>query len=171
MYYQSLITIETYLSNSKRVEDRMISRYVQDLDSWIITRKKPYKSRLNPLQFSIDYDVSSEISDYLFGLGLEYDLFDVYYEAETDQKENLGIISSEKFKDILKNGKTIIEHPTEEQDYMIGLNNVNILFALIEKPIKEFVLEELLPKKDTAPTFTGSNISQNMRKRLLNRKE
>lgn len=167
MYYQSLMDIETSLSKSKRVEERMISKYVEDLDSWIITRKNTYKSRLNPIQFSIDYDVSNEIAEYLFSLGLEHNLFTVYYEAETDLKENLGIISSEKFKEILKNGSSIVEHPFEEEEFTIRLNNINILFALVEKPTKEFVLDEEPPKKDIAPTYTGSNMSSGMRKLLL----
>lgn len=171
MYYQSLTLIENYLSNSSRVEDKMISKYVKDLNDWLITRKSTYKSRLNPLQFSIDYDVTSDISEYLFSLCLEKKVFEVYYEAETDFKENLGLISSIEFKNILREGSIIVEHPYRDEDYTIYLNNISILFALIEKPIKEFILDEELPKKDIAPTFTGSKISPNMRKFLLQRKE
>lgn len=170
MYYQSLITIEDCLSKSSKIEKRMIAKYVHQLDEWLITRSKLYKHRLNPLQFSLDNDITDEISLYLFELGLEKGLFDVYYEAETELKEPLGLISQEKFTEILTKGYANIEHPFKEEDYKVLADGVEILFALNEKPLKDFVIASEPTKKVIAPACTTNRVDNSLRHALLNRR-
>lgn len=170
MYYQSLKDIETYLSKSKRTEDKMISKYVSELDEWLISKPMRYKSRLNPLQFSYDNNISIEIVEYLFELGLEKNLFEVYYEAETDFKEPLGLISQKNFDELIKRGNIKIEHPFKDEICVVNKNNVEILFSLKEKPKKILDFEKFPSKKAIAPAYTGDKVGKSLREVLLARR-
>ncbi len=170
MYYQSLKDIEIYLSKSKRTEDKMISRYVSELDEWLISKPVRYKSRLNPLQFSNDNNISIEIVEYLFELGLEKNLFEVYYEAETDFKEPLGLITQENFDELINKGSLKIEHPFKDEIFIVNKNNVEVLFSLIEKPNKILDFKKIPSKKAIAPAYTGDKVGNSLREALLTRR-
>lgn len=167
MFYQSLIDIEKSLSESKRIEDKMISKYVYDLDNWLISRPKQYRHRINPLQFSLDYEVSNEISEHLFELALKKNLFEVYFEAESDFKEPLGNISQKDFEEVLEQGSIVIEHPYKSETFEVYIGNINLFFSLKEKPIREFEVKCIVSKKETAPAFTGNKLSPSLREALL----
>ncbi|MDT2661216.1 hypothetical protein P7E02_15180 [Enterococcus hulanensis] len=169
MFYQSLIDIETNLSRSKRTEDKMVSKYVSFLDEWLISRPKQYRHRMNPLQFSLDYEISNEISEYLFELGFKTNLFEVYYEAESELKEPLGNISQDDFERLVQHGSIIVEHPYKDENYEVYIGNINVLFSLKEKPIEEFETRIIDSKKGTAPAFTGNKMSKKLRTALLTR--
>ncbi|MBD9882921.1 hypothetical protein [Enterococcus faecalis] len=169
MYYQSLKDIEICLSNSNRTEDKMIAKYVCELDEWLISRPTRYKNRLNPLQFSFDNNISIEIVEYLFELGVEKNLFEVYYEAETDFKEPLGLITQDNFDELIEKGNIKIEHPFKDEICLININNVEILFSLKERPTKILDFKNFPSKKAIAPAYTGDKAGESLREALLNR--
>ena len=161
MFYQSLERIKNELAQSKEFEEQLAAKYVSALDEWLISRPVFYKSRLNPLDFSVDEDLDPDIAIFLFGCGLDSKLFSVYYEAETDEQEALGTLSTSQFIELDNNGSIEVEHPFKEYDYRITLENVNILFYLNEKPDVELNFDKLNLKKECTPSTNGSILMEN----------
>lgn len=154
-----------YSSKITEQDAELIINKISNFDQWLATRPNATIHRLNPLQFSKDFQLSEDISLLLFEFAQEIGLLKRYYEVlDTDHFEVLGVYYN---KDDLKKSEYSYMN---DQEININPEDINIWFKLIEEPIGNISERANQIKKDTAPPLNLSNINNsdnNLVKKLL----
>ncbi|EGO2727261.1 hypothetical protein ACOMOD_000457 [Enterococcus faecalis] len=165
MYYQSLMSIKENLSSN----GEGVTRILESLDKWLISLSSQGLERINPYQFSLDYDYNERDVLRIFLQGSKENLFRIIYEVRNDEDEYIGQITEEQYRKLIVDEDPLFlysRYSDEECEFFP--HNVEIWFSINMKPID---IPEVIssPKKAVASPLTGDDKNSDLFRDLMGR--
>ncbi|EJF48924.1 hypothetical protein YS9_2307 [Enterococcus sp. C1] len=163
MYYQNLMSIKEDLS----INGDSLSPMLHNLDTWLVSLSSQKLNRINPYQFSMDFNYNERDVLKIFLIGVKKDLFKMFYEVRNDDDDYIGLISEKQYKSLWLDNKPLhlySRYSDEEEEFF--LHNIEVWFSLniVPSEIPEIIQS---PKKVIASPLTGNDA--NLKRELMER--
>lgn len=165
MYYRSLMSIKKNLSRN----GEGITKILESLDEWLVSLSSQGLERINPYQFSLDYNYNERDVLRIFLEGAKENLFRIIYEVRNDEDEYVCRITEKQYRNLIVDETPLIlfsRHSDVEEEYFS--HNVEIWFSLNMKPI-DIPKTIDSPKKAVASPITGDDKNSDLFMDLMGR--
>lgn len=152
MFYPNLMNIAENLENEK-----YIISLLKKLDEWLATLSFQRLERINPYQFSFDYNLNEIDVLRIFFEGYKLQLFNVKYEVRSDENEYITDISRDQYKALISKQESLFLYSRwsgEEEEFFDY--NVQLWFSVEMTPDSIPETVEYLKKEKTSP-LRGDN--------------